>query len=55
MKKKFDAVKMVREIRDKLHEETKHMTTQQRVAFYHKQAQEFYVQFNMKKSLAGNH
>ncbi len=34
MKKKFDAVRMVREIRDRRHEQTKKMTRVQLLEFY---------------------
>lgn len=35
MEKKFDAVKMVRKIRDRMHEQTKRMTRAQLLEFYH--------------------
>jgi hypothetical protein len=34
MEKKFDAVKMVREIRDRMHEQTKKMTRAELLEFY---------------------
>jgi len=37
-KKTFDAVRMVREIRDQHYEETKDMTTDERIAFYREKA-----------------
>ena len=40
-KKKFDAVKMVREIRDKLYEETKDMSDKERIEHIRKDAAEF--------------
>ncbi len=52
MKKKFDAVQMVREIRDSLHKETKRMTTKERVHFYRQRAKEFYVELGVKEPLA---
>lgn len=39
MKKKFDAVAMVRKIRDKNYRLTKGMTVKQRLDFYHKGAE----------------
>ncbi len=42
-KKRFDAVRMVREIREMHYEHTKHMTKEERLAFYRekgKQAQD---------------
>ncbi len=50
MKKKFDAVKMVREIRDRLYRETKRMTAKERVDFYRQEARKFYME--IKKPLA---
>ena len=38
MKKKFDAVKMVREIRDKLSRKTKNMSRKELIEFYHQAA-----------------
>lgn len=41
-KKRFDAIRMVRQIRDTHYEQTKHMTKDERLAFYQekgKQAQ----------------
>jgi len=52
MKKKFDAVQMVREIRDNLYKETKRMTTKERIDFYRQQAKEFYVGLGIKEPLA---
>ncbi len=52
MKKKFDAVQMVREIRDNLYKETKRMTTKERISFYRQQAKEFYVELGVREPLA---
>ncbi len=38
-KKMYDAVQMVREIRHQHYEETKEMTTDERIAFYREKAQ----------------
>ena len=38
MEKKFDAVKMVREIRDRMHEQTKKMSRSQLIEFYRSRA-----------------
>lgn len=38
MEKKFDAVRMVREIRDRMHEQTKKMTRAQLLEFYRSKA-----------------
>ena len=38
--KKFDCVRMAREIRDKLHEEQKDMTDDEKIAHYHQKAVE---------------
>ena len=43
MKKKFDAVKMVREIRDRMHEETKKMSTKQKMDYYGSALKGFHV------------
>ena len=52
MKKKFDAVQMVREIRDDLYKKTKRMTTKERIVFYRQQAREFYLGLGVKEPLA---
>ena len=39
-RKTFDAVKMVREIRDAHYEQTKNMTKEERLAFYQKKGKE---------------
>jgi hypothetical protein len=38
--KKFDCVKMVRDIRDKIYEEQKGMTKEEKLAYYHQKAVE---------------
>jgi hypothetical protein len=45
-KKTFDAVEMVREIRDQHYQETKNMTTEERVAFYREKAQKLHRQLD---------
>ncbi len=40
MKKAFDAVEMVRRIRDAHYEQTKDMTPEERLAFYHEKGRE---------------
>jgi hypothetical protein len=45
-KKTFDAVKMVREIRDQHYQETKDMTTEERIAFYREKAQKLHRQLD---------
>ena len=39
MEKKFDAVKMVREIRDKLYEETKDMSDEERIEYFKREGE----------------
>ena len=51
MKKKFDPVQMVREIRDDLYKQTKRMTTRERIEYYHQQAKEFYIRLGVKEPL----
>ena len=51
MKKRFDAVKMVREIRNNLYEKTKRMTSKERIDFYRQEAKEFYAELEKKKPL----
>ena len=41
-KKTFDAVKMVREIRDQHYEETKKMSAEERIAFYREKARKLH-------------
>jgi hypothetical protein len=45
-KKTFDAVEMVREIRDQHYQETKDMTTEERIAFYREKAQKLHRQLD---------
>lgn len=45
-KKTFDAVKMVREIRDQHYQETKDMTTEERIALYREKAQKLHRQLD---------
>jgi protein-disulfide isomerase-like protein with CxxC motif len=40
--KTFDAVKMTREIRNAHYEETKDMTTEERISFYRRKAQKLH-------------
>ena len=49
MKKKFDAVQMVREIRDSLYKETRRMSSAQRIDFYRRKAKEFYDELGIKE------
>ena len=49
MRKTFDAVKMVRDIRDKLHKKTKKMTEKEKIEFHRQQAQELYAELGRKK------
>ena len=51
MKKKFDAVQMVREIRDNLYKETKGMKSKERIEFYRQKAKGFYAELGIKDSL----
>ena len=51
MKKKFDAVQMVREIRDTLYKETKGMKTKERINFYRQKAKEFYTELGIKEPI----
>jgi hypothetical protein len=55
MKKKIDAVQMVREIRDNLYKETKRMKTKERINFYRQKAKEFYAQLGIKEPLPHTH
>ncbi len=50
MKKIFDAVKEVRDIRDKLYKKTKNMTRAEKIVFYRNQAQELYTQLRIEKT-----
>lgn len=49
MKKKFDAVKMVRDIRDNMHEETKKMSTKQEMEYYGSALKWFHVKSRTMK------
>ena len=51
MRKKFDAVQMVREIRDVLYKETKHMNSKERIGYYREQAKKFYIELGIKEPL----
>ena len=53
MKKTFDAVQMVRDIRDKFYKKTKKMTDKEKIVFHRQQAQELYVELGRKKSFVG--
>lgn len=48
-KKTFDAVKMVREIRDRHYEQTKDMTKEERIAFYREKARRLHRQLDEQK------
>ena len=52
MKKTFDAVKMVREIRDKMYIKTKRMTFIEKMEFYRQQSQQLHAELDRKKFLA---
>lgn len=49
MKKTFDAVKMVRDIRDKLYKKTRNMTDTEKIDFHRRQAQDLYAELGRKK------
>ena len=51
MKKTFDAVKMVRDARDKLYQQTKRMTPKQVVEFYRKESAKFRAELGIKNPL----
>ena len=51
MKKTFDSVKMVRDIRDQLYKKTKKMTDKEKIEFHQNQAQRLYAQLVHKKQL----
>ena len=55
MKKTFDAVKMVRDIRDKLYQQTKGMTRKQVIEFYHKESAKFRAELGIKNPLVKAH
>ena len=48
-KKTFDAVKMVREIRDRHHEQFKDKPIEERIAYYRKKAQDFHERLKAKR------
>lgn len=51
-KKTFDAVKMVREIRDQHYEQTKDKTREERIAFYREKARRLHQQLEDQKENA---
>ena len=51
MKKTFDAVKMVREIRDKMYQKTKHMSSEELMQYYHRASQRIHAQRKHSKAL----
>ncbi len=51
MEKKFDAVKMVREIRENLYLKTKRMSSKELIEFYHKAADKIHSQRNHLKAV----
>lgn len=51
-KKTFDAVKMTREIRNAHYEQTKDMTTEERIAFYRKKAKKLHQELNEQERKA---
>ena len=56
MKKTFDAVKMVREIRDRLYNQTKRMTFKEKIEFYRQKSRKFQAELGIKgSSLAVKH
>ena len=55
MKKTFDAIKMARDIRDKLYRQTRRMSPLQVIEFYRKQSADFRAELNKNKSYAGAH
>lgn len=50
--KTFDAVKMMREIRNAHYEETKDMTTEERILFYRKKAEKLRRELDEQKERA---
>ena len=48
-KKTFDAVKMVREIRQAHYEQTKEMTTEERIEFYRRKAHKLNTELDERK------
>ena len=51
-KKTFDAVQMVREIRNAHYEQTKDMTTEERIAFYRKKAKKLHQELDEQERKA---
>ena len=49
-KKTFDAVQMVREIRNRHYEQTKDMTTEERVVFYREKAEALHASLDDQQS-----
>ena len=50
MKKTFDAVKMVRETRDRLYKKTKWMTFTEKMEFYRQKSQKFHAELGIKRT-----
>ncbi|MBF0511584.1 MAG: hypothetical protein HQL13_04555 [Candidatus Omnitrophica bacterium] len=55
MKKTFDAVKMVREIRDRMHNQTKRMTVTEKMEFYRQKSQQLHAELDNKRLLVKAH
>lgn len=53
-KKTFDAVRMVREIRDQHYEETKDMTPDERIAFYREKAERLHRRLDEESDSASS-
>ena len=52
MKKTFDAMKMVRDIRDAFYKKTRKMTDQEKIEYHHQQADELYKELKIRKNLS---
>ena len=52
MEMKFDTVKMVREIRDRLHDQTKKMTRAQLLEFYHSKSAQIHARIGRRSKVA---
>ncbi len=52
MEKKFDTVKMVREIRDRMHEQTKKMTRTQLLEFYRSKSAHIHSRMGRRSKVA---
>ena len=50
MKKKFDAVQMARDIRDKIYKETKHMNQEEYLAHIRKGSKKLHDEFSIQKT-----